>query len=308
MAMAAVIGSMSNSFARCRLAGHTVWIHLNRDEAGAVAWLEHVAGIAADVRASLLTEDTRPRCEAVHDGLLIDLRGVNLNPGAEPDDMLALRLWAEEGLVVTLRRHQIMAADDMSRRLESDCGPKTTGDLIVGLAEHLTERMQPTIDGLEEAVDRLESTIDDVRIDIAALPGIRQTAVALRRFIAPQQIALSRLVTVSSPLLNEDHRVDLRHGVDTVTRLVEDLDHVRERTGIVDDLVRQRQADQMARSTYLLSLVATLFLPLGFLTGLLGINVGGIPGADVTWAFWVVCILLSALGLIGWWLLHRLSR
>ena len=288
--------------------GHTVWVHLNRDEADTVAWLDHVAGIAADVRASLLIEDTRPRCEAVRDGLLINLRGVNLNPDAEPDDMLALRLWAEEGVVVTLRRHQIMAADDMSRRLESDRGPKTTGDLIVGLAERLTERMQPTIEDLEDAVDRLENTIDDARVDVAALPRIRQTAVSLRRFIAPQQIALSRLATVPTSLLDEDHRVDLRHGVDTVTRLVEDLDHVRERTGIVDDLIRQRQADQMARSTYLLSLVATLFLPLGFLTGLLGINVGGIPGADVTWAFWVVCFLLSALGLLGWWLLHRISR
>ncbi len=90
--------------------------------------------------------------------------------------------------------------------------------------------------------------------------------------------------------------------------MVKDLDHVRERTGIVDDLIRQRQTNQIARSTYLLSLVATLLLPLGFLTGLFGINVGGIPGADVTWAFWIVCFLLSALGLLGWWLLRRMSR
>ncbi len=180
--------------------GHTIWIHLNRDEADTVAWLEHVAGIAEDVRESLLIEDTRPRREAIHDGLLINLRGVNLNPGAEPDDMLALRLWAEEGLVVTLRRHRIMAAEDMSKRLASGRGPKTIGDLIVGLVERLTERMQPTIDRLEEAVDGLESTVDDVRIDVAALPKIRQAAVALRRFIAPQQTALSGLATVSTPL------------------------------------------------------------------------------------------------------------
>lgn len=89
---------------------------------------------------------------------------------------------------------------------------------------------------------------------------------------------------------------------------MEELDHLRERTNIVDDLIRQHQADQMARATYLLSLVATLFLPLGFLTGLLGINVGGIPGANVGWAFWLVCILLSALGLCGWWLLRRFQR
>jgi zinc transporter len=118
-------------------------------------------------------------------------------------------------------------------------------------------------------------------------------------------MALSRLATVSTAVLSEDDRVEIRHTLDIVTRLVEELDHLRERTNIIDDLIRQRQADQMARATYRLSLVATLFLPLGFLTGLLGINVGGIPGSDVDWAFWAVCALLTGLGLFGWWLLRR---
>ena len=59
----------------------------------------------------------------------------------------------------------------------------------------------------------------------------------------------------------------------------------------------------MNKNLYLISIIAAIFLPLGFLTGLLGINVGGIPGTDVTWAFWAVCALLAALGALGWWLL-----
>lgn len=284
------------------------WVHLDRDKADSASWLEHVAEIPEDIRATLLIEDTRPRCEAIYDGLLINLRGVNPNPDADPDEMLALRLWAKERLIVTLRRHRILATDDIASQLASGRGPRMIGSLIVELAERLTERMQPTIDGLEEAVDHLEDAISEESRDVAALPNIRKTAVALRRFIAPQQLALSRLATVPTPLLDDADRVEIRHNLDVVTRLVEDLDHIRERTSIVDDLIRHRQADQMAHSTYLLSFVATLFLPLTFVTGLLGVNVGGVPGAEVTWAFWAVCAVLAMLGCVGWWLLYRLRQ
>lgn len=50
---------------------------------------------------------------------------------------------------------------------------------------------------------------------------------------------------------------------------------------------------------YVLSLVAAIFLPLGLLTGLLGINVGGIPGTESPWAFTVVTCGLVALGLVA---------
>lgn len=188
-----------------------VWVHLDRDKSDTVDWLQRVAVIPRDIRESLLVEDTRPRCEAAHDGLLVNLRGVNLNADAEPDDMLALRLWARQGLVVTLRRYRIMAAEDVSNALASRRGPSDPGGLIANLAERLTERMQPTIAGLEDAVDRLEIEASDARADAGALPGIRQTAVALRRFIAPQQMALSRLAAVPTAMLSEDN--DSKSGI-----------------------------------------------------------------------------------------------
>ena len=55
-----------------------------------------------------------------------------------------------------------------------------------------------------------------------------------------------------------------------------------------EELANQ-MSEEANRRMYVLSIVAAIFLPLGFFTGLLGINVGGMPGADNGWAFWVVC-------------------
>jgi zinc transporter len=68
-------------------------------------------------------------------------------------------------------------------------------------------------------------------------------------------------------------------------RHLEDLDAIRERVAVTQEELQSRLAEQQNVRMYVLSIVAAIFLPLGFLTGLLGINVGGIPGADNPLAF-----------------------
>ena len=66
---------------------------------------------------------------------------------------------------------------------------------------------------------------------------------------------------------------------------------------LVDEL-RGRALAASERTSYLLTIVAAIFLPLGFLTGLLGINVGGMPGVDDPHAFWAVVFLCGGILLL----------
>ena len=74
--------------------------------------------------------------------------------------------------------------------------------------------------------------------------------------------------------------------------VAEDLEAVRERAAVSQEELLSRLSEQLNQRMYVLSIVAAVFLPLGFLTGLLGINVGGIPGADNAQAFWIFSGLL----------------
>ena len=64
-------------------------------------------------------------------------------------------------------------------------------------------------------------------------------------------------------------------------------------------------AAKMNQTMYMLSIVAAVFLPLSFITGLLGINVGGIPGAETGWAFLAICAGLLVLLVAEIWFLRR---
>ena len=79
-------------------------------------------------------------------------------------------------------------------------------------------------------------------------------------------------------------------------RFLEDLDLIRERGMVAQEEFLSRIAYEQNQQILLLSVVAAIFLPLTFLTGLWGMNVGGIPGGESTLGFLLVAGLMIGLG------------
>ena len=214
------------------------------------------------------------------DGLLVILRGVNLNPGADPEDMVSIRLWIERTRVISFRRHHLMAVEDLKEALDRGTGPTNAGEFLVALCGALVARVGGVLEELHDALDGLEEEVlsadsHDLRPKLA---NLRRQAIALRRYLAPQREALSRLLSERVAWLEEAERARLREIADRTTRYVEDLDSARDRAAVTQEELASRLAEAMNQKMYVVALVAAIFLPLGLLTGLLGINVGGIPG------------------------------
>ena len=270
---------------------------------------ENKSGFDAVVGAALQAEEPRPRFEPCGNGLIVALRGVNLNPGADPEDMVSVRLWVDERRIVSVRRRQLMAIRDIVDEIESGAAPATTGEFIALLADRLVSRMGPVLANLDEQVDELEDTLltapnREVR---AKLGAIRRQAIALRRYICPQCEALARLSQHAPAWINSEDRHRLREVADHITRYVEDLDSIRERAAVMQDEIGNRMSEQTNRNMYLLSLVAAVFLPLSFITGLLGVNVGGVPGTSAPWAFLALCAILAVIGAFEIWLVRTMK-
>jgi zinc transporter len=190
-----------------------------------------------------------------------------------------------------------MAINDIRESVERGSGPWTTDTFLDRLIRGLTDRMSPVIESLEDRLGELEDAIlEKQTIEMrTTLARIRQQAIALRRHISPQREALARLVTMESSWLTEASRHHIRESADHLIRIVEDLDELRERAAIIQDELSNHLSESMNRRMYSLSIIAGIFLPLGLITGLLGINVAGIPGAGTPWAFAVVCVVLAVI-------------
>ncbi|MCB1830373.1 MAG: zinc transporter ZntB [Chromatiaceae bacterium] len=274
-----------------------LWVHLDFTKQGTHQWLEQESGLDPLIAEALIADETRPRCAAIDGGLLLSLRGVNSNPGSEPEDMVSVRLFCTGERVISTRRRQLLSITDLVEALERGDGPRTLGDLTAILAERLIERMISVINELEERIDDMEENIimEAGQESRGNILDLRREIIMLRRYIAPQRDAMNKLSTVDAAWLGKKNRHQLRESSDTITRHVEDLDSARDRASVAYEELSSRLSEQMNSRMYVLSLVAGLFLPLGFLTGLLGVNVGGIPLADNPWGFLEVVVFLTFL-------------
>ena len=271
-----------------------LWVHLNFTAPEAQQWITEESQLEDVVGEVLLADESRPRVTGFDDGLLIALRGVNLNPGADPEDMVSLRMWAEKNRIITTRRRKLLSVEDLCSAIEKGKGPRTSGEFLEDVADRLMSRMGGVIGDLEDKVAELEEAVltkesHELRPQLAA---IRRDAIYLRRYMAPQREAISRLQSEKISWFTDEDTLRLRESYDHLTRYIEDLDAARERAAVTQEELVSRLSEQMDTRMYVLSIVAAIFLPLGFLTGLLGINVGGIPGAEYKAAFALFCLLL----------------
>jgi zinc transporter len=290
-----------------------LWVHLDGAEEQTRDWLGDTAALDGYVVDGLIADTTRPRCDLYHNGVLLILRGVNLNSGADFEDMVSIRIWIERHRVITTGFRRLLAVNDIREQLALGNGPTSTGRFVARLSAGLTERMGPAIEELTDEVADLEGLLadsdDTTSMDTQdirqKLANVRRVAIALRRYIAAQREALNRLSQLEGTWLDSPARGRLRDTVDRVTRVIEELDEVRELSAVIQDELRNRMSQRMERTMYVLTVVAAIMLPLGFLTGLLGVNVGGIPGSQTPWAFWAVCVGMVVLVAIEVWLFKR---
>lgn len=286
-----------------------LWAHLNADDDRTVEFLSrHLSHVDPVLHTALMAEDTRPRCAVSGDGALLLLRGVNLNEGAVPEDMISLRLWVDSRRVVSLRKRDLRAVADLQDLVRAGRGPDAPGAFVTTLARLLTERMEPVLDELEDAVAAQEQAVleapgPDLRREIAET---RRRIIILRRYIAPQRDAMRALRDMDAPWLMPEDRRMLQETADRVMRHVEDLDMLRERAQVIRDELANVLSDRLNRNLYALAILSAVFLPLGFVTGLLGVNVGGLPGVNAPWAFAALCAALVGMtGAIIWALRRR---
>tara|TARA_R100000027_G_scaffold63770_1_gene56739 strand:+ start:16972 stop:17949 length:978 start_codon:yes stop_codon:yes gene_type:complete len=264
------------------------WVHLDAGHEGTREWLQaNVDYLDPIILDSLLAKETRPRSVEYDNGILLILRGVNLNENADPEDMISLRMWIDPHRIITMQRRNLMAVGDIQSKLKEGKGPRGAAEFLTAVSTRLIDRMEPVILDLNEQVDDIEEGILD-EPDIqkrTELTDLRKTAIILRRYIMPQKEVVVSLRNSDQDWLDQASRRKFQEIQDRLVRYIEDLDLIRERSQIVKDELANMLADRLNKNMYVLSVIAAIFLPLGFLTGMFGINIGGMPGVDSPYAF-----------------------
>jgi len=276
-----------------------VWTHVDGEGAAATD-LGDVPGIAAN---ALVATETRPRCDRLGDGAIVNLRGPTAAECTDGDRLVSIRFWVEGGRVHSLTRRPLAAMPIVEAQVEAGA-IVDPGDLVAAFARAISKQLDPEVADLGDRLDDCESDLEPRNIYAlrSEITRIRSDAIAYRRFVAPDRDALQTLADLDVAWLAPDDRLHIREAADRFARMAEELEAVRERAALIHEQLTDLRAEQLDSRAVLISIVALIFLPLTFITGLLGMNVEGIPFAQRPWAFWgvfVFCVLVG-LAVFGW--------
>jgi zinc transporter len=277
------------------------WVHLDLNHPDTRQWLEkEIAYLDPFIIDALLADETRPRITPIGDGIFMNLRGVNLNEGASQSDMVSVRLWIDKNRIISIQRRQLKSVYDIQNLVMNNQAPKDSGEFIYLLIAKLLYYIAPAIVNLEEKMDITEEKvmIKPEKSLRESVMNIRTEVISYRRYLFPQRDIIHTLENMNLTWIHKSHKRKLQEDYDIITRYIEDLESLRERSHIIKDELSNALGDILNRNLYVLSVVSAIFLPLHFFAGLLGVNLSGIPYSDSPMAFGVFCMILLTLVLV----------
>ncbi len=278
--------------------GEFRWLHLNLADHGTRRWIEDMDALPVAVRELLLASDTHQR--ALVDGTMV---GCVLHDFERDFDIAdtarvgALRIALGPRMMLTTRLHPLRSADIARNRLERGAGPIGPAQALELLVGAIAENIADISRTLSADVQRAEDAFLD-----AHHPPTGRDLIAIRRRLAQLHRLLDGMRGVFQRLEEDEDLADAL--VPTVEKLVQrlqsldaDILGVQGQLRLLREELDIQEAQRTNQNLYILSIITALMLPATLVTGIFGMNTGGLPLAEGPWGtFHATLLALAAAG------------
>jgi zinc transporter len=271
-----------------------VWLHFSLADTRARAFLEQRAPMPEEARAALVEPRARVHLQAFQDGFVTVLGDLHHDFDADPDGFGVLRVYVDEHVMITCREHRLTCIDRLRVRIEALEESQSTFALFEELVHELVE-------GFARVSGKLSETIEDAEDEILAgrfkdqraeLGRVRRLLARLRRHVNANKSALLPLPKRLG-VLDSEQRQRLREVIELLDAVGQDLELVTERARLLQEEIAGRLGEATNRNLYLLSILTTTLLPITLITGIFGMNVGGLPFGSSNHGFWSVVVIMG---------------
>ncbi len=271
--------------------GQVLWVHCETPddaEVEAVATRFHVHPLAVE---DLRNSNQRPKLDDYGDQLFVVLFGaIKLE-----DDSIALaevHFLIGDGYLVTVTPERMAAIVALEKQLDLRpelCGP-SPDMMFYRICDSLVDSVFPLLDHIGAQIDAVEDAVleNPDRETLRTIFGLKRDLLTLRRVTGPQRDLLQSLTTPRTPRIGEETQLFLRDVYDHTVRIAESVDSFRDLVSSSLDAYLTSISNRLGEQTRRLTVVATIFLPLTFLTGFFGMNFAFLVGhIDTPAAFFI---------------------
>lgn len=261
----------------------------------------------------LLLEDVvnipqRPKTEAYGDQLLTVVRMVRVD-GPGEIDMEQVSIVLSKNYVLTFQERYGDVLDPVRRRIRSGKGvirQHRADFLAYAIADTIIDGYYPVLESIGEHLEELEDVVvtDPTPDLLIELNQIKNRLINLRRGIWPQREAVNTMVRGDHPAISSEVQIYLRDTYDHCVQTSEVAEMYREMvTGLMNTYLSSI-ANRTNEVMKVLTIMASIFIPLTFLAGIYGMNFEHMPELHVKWAYpavWITMLGTAAGMLIYFW-------
>ena len=255
----------------------------------------------------------RPKVEE-YDEYLFAVAQCPLAEGPEPFEQICLFIGID--YVVTFQAYETPRLVAVLHRVKNkvtrvrNSGPDYLAYAVLDL---IIDSYFPVLDTYDQRLEEIELAIklDPVRANIDELFDIKRSLSRVRRHMWGTRDAVTFLSREEHPVIRPEHQVYFRDVQDHAVRIIEFSEVSRETCTALTDYHLAQQGQRMNEIMKVLTIIATIFIPLTFIAGIYGMNFD--PGAspwnmpELGWrygylAVWSV-MLIAAILMVAWF--HR---
>jgi magnesium transporter len=251
------------------------------------------------VLEDILNTDTRPKIEITDDYLFIVMKLVMFNPEQKILETEQVSFILGKTFLFSFSEKSDEIFNPIRDRINTQLGKirKRGSDYL------LYALMDIVVDhyflALEKVEDRIETLDDEVinnpeRSQIESIYNLRNLLLMMRRSIWPLREIVNQLIKDDSDLLDESIEPYLRDIYDHTIHITESIEQQREITNGLMEIYLSMMSNKMNEVMKVLTVIATIFIPLTFIVGIYGMNFPNMPEMNWPWAYFAVWGIMIA--------------
>lgn len=289
--------------------GVRLWIDLEAPTKDDIKWLRDVFDFHDLALVDVMNNAVRPKQELYGDILFTVFSAINLNEDEDQLDTINLNIFLTDHFIVSTHLKPLKTIRETVRAMNRTRDPLSRGTdhVYYLLLDGVVNRYLDVMDEVDESLVALEHEVFGAPTrDIQEKIFREKRRLAyLKRSITPKRDAVRDLVHDDFPQISEEVRLLIRDVLDHILRIVDAIESYRELTTGLMDSYMTNISNRMNEVMKLMSIIATVMLPLSFLTGLFGMNFDVIPGLHLEYGFWALMGFMMTLAIVLAWFFKR---
>ena len=272
-----------------------VWLHFALSNVNSEKWLREHLVLPEHYFETLREGPGSTRLEQIDDCLIAVINDVIYDFSYEASQIATLWMCVQRNVVVSTRAHPLRSIDRLRIAVKAGEQFPSPVTLLAHLLRDQADVLQQIGRDAATRVDRIEDDLLTGRVEVkrSTLGALRRVFVRLRRLLAPEPGAMFRLLNRPPAWFDEEDVQELRAATEEFSAVLNDLTALQERTKLLQEEIAAHTTEQTNRSVYLLTIVTVLALPINIITGLLGMNVGGLPLTRNPDGFWIIIAIVA---------------